>query len=147
MSATPLSTKNLVVDFSRFYILTILYEGPQHGYSILSTFKERTGKVISPSLVYPFLRQLEKKGYVIHSLKPVGAKKKKVFELTQEGLELCRQLFKRFSALVSVAIEPNLTTCTSCGCKIYEGGYKEKLNGKEMAFCCIHCAESYKRTT
>ena len=145
MSASPLNTENLVVDFSRFYILTMLYEGPRHGYSILSTFKERTGKEISPSLVYPFLRQLEKKGYVTHSLKPVGAKKKKVFELTQEGLELCRQLFKRFSALMSVAIEPTLTTCMNCGCKIYEGGHKEIVNAKEMVFCCTHCAESYKR--
>ena len=138
-------TDDLVVDFSRFYILTILYEGPQHGYSILTTFKERTGKEVSPSLVYPFLSLLERTGSVTHSLKPVGAKKKKVFELTPQGLELCRQLFKRFSALVSVAIEPSLTTCASCGCKIYEGGYKEKLNGKEIAFCCSHCAESYKR--
>ena len=139
-------TKNqdFVCDFSRFYILTILYEGPQHGYSILSTFKERTGKEISPSLVYPFLSQLEKKGLVTHSLKPVGAKKKKVFELTTEGMEMCRQLFKRFSALVSVAIESSLTACAHCGCKIFEGGYKEKFEGKELAFCCIHCANSYR---
>ncbi|TFH23710.1 PadR family transcriptional regulator [Candidatus Bathyarchaeota archaeon] len=143
MSASTLNTESLVVDFSRFYILTILYEGPQHGYRILSTFKERTGKVISPSLVYPFLCQLEKKGYVTHSLKTVGAKKKKVFELTTEGLELCRVLFKRFSVLVSVAIEPTLTICTNCGCKIYGGGYKENLNEKEHAFCCVHCAQSY----
>ncbi len=145
MPDTQPKTQDLVVDFSRFYILTMLYEGPQHGYSILSTFKERTGKEISPSLVYPFLRQLEKNKLVTHSLKPVGEKKKKVFQLTPKGLELCRQLFKRFSELVSVAIEPSMTVCASCGCKIYEGGYKETLNGKEMTFCCIHCAESYKQ--
>ena len=81
-------------DFSRFYILTMLYEAPQHGYSILSTFKERTGKEISPSLVYPFLRQLEKKGFVTHSLKPVGEKKKKVFKLTPKGVELCQTTFQ-----------------------------------------------------
>ncbi|NIQ06216.1 MAG: hypothetical protein GWO20_10990, partial [Candidatus Korarchaeota archaeon] len=46
----------LISDFSRFYILTILYEGPAHGYRILSKFKKRVGKEISPSLVYPFLR-------------------------------------------------------------------------------------------
>jgi len=83
MSTSP-KPQDFVCDFSRFYILTILSEGPQHGYSILSTFKERTGKVISPSIVYPFLSQLEKKGLVTHSLKPVGAKKKKVFELTNQ---------------------------------------------------------------
>ena len=135
----------IVSDFSRFYILTILYEGPSHGYSILSKFRKRIGKEISPSLVYPFLRQLEQKGLVKHTLKPVGAKKKKVFELTKEGKELCKQLFKRFSSLVSVAIEPSLEVCANCGCKVYEGGYREVINRKEMTFCCIHCAESYKR--
>ncbi len=144
MTNSPPKEEDYAVDFARFYILTILYEGPQHGYNILTTFKGRTGKEISPSLIYPFLKQLEKKGWVKHTLQPVGAKKKKVFELTPEGVELCRELFKRFSALVSTAIEPSLTTCSHCGCKIYEGGHTEILNGKEMAFCCIHCAESYK---
>ncbi len=134
----------IVSDFSRFYILTILYEGPQHGYSIISKFRKRIGKEISPSLVYPFLSQLQKKGLVTHSLKPVGEKKRKVFELTKKGRELCKQLFKRFSALVSVAIEPNLEVCSNCGCKVYEGGYRETIRGKEMVFCCVHCAQSYK---
>jgi DNA-binding PadR family transcriptional regulator len=137
----------IVSDFSRFYILTILYEGPQHGYSIISKFRKRIGKEISPSLVYPFLSQLEKKSLVKHSTKPVGEKKKKVFELTEKGRELCKQLFKRFSTLVSVAIEPSLEVCASCGCKVYEGGHKETIKGKEMTFCCIHCAQSYKRET
>jgi DNA-binding PadR family transcriptional regulator len=135
----------IVFDFSRFYILTILYEGPQHGYSIISKFRKRIGKEVSPSLVYPFLSQLEKKGLVNHSLRPIGEKKKKVFELTEKGRGLCKQLFKRFSALVSVAIEPSLKVCASCGCKVYEGGHREKIKGKEMTFCCVHCAQSYKR--
>ncbi len=135
----------LVSDFSRFYILTILYEGPQHGYSIISKFRKRVGKEISPSLVYPFLSKLEKRGLVKHSLKPLGQRKRKVFELTDKGRELCRQLFKRFSSLVSVAIEPGLEVCASCGCKVYEGGYREVMLGKEMTFCCVHCAESFKK--
>jgi len=143
MSAQDLD--EFVSDFSRFYILTILYEGPHHGYSIISKFKKRIGKDVSPSLVYPFLSRLEKKGLVKHSLKPVGEKKKKVFELTDKGKELCKTLFKRFSALVSVAIEPSLEICASCGCKVYEGGHRETIKGKEMTFCCVHCAESYKR--
>lgn len=138
---------DIVSDFSRFYIFTLLYEGPSHGYSILSRFEERIGKKISPSLVYPFLSQLEKKGLVKHSLKPVGEKKKKVFGLTVKGKELCKTLFKRFSALVSVAIEPSMETCASCGCKVYDGGHRETIKGKEMNFCCVHCAESYKRET
>ena len=136
----------LVSDFSRFYILTILYEGPAHGYRIISRFKKRVKKEVSPSLVYPFLKQLENKGLVKHSVKPVGEKERKVFELTQEGRELCTGLFKRFAELVSIAIEPSLYVCAHCGCKVYEGGYHETIDGKETTFCCMHCAKSYKET-
>jgi DNA-binding PadR family transcriptional regulator len=136
----------LLSDFSRFYILTILYEGPAHGYQIMSQFKKRVKKEISPSLVYPFLEQLENKGYVKHTLQPVGDKIKKVFQLTDEGRELCTCLFKRFAGLVSIAIEPSLSVCAHCGCKVYEGAYKEVIDGKEIAFCCMHCAASYKES-
>lgn len=135
----------LVSDFSRFYILTILYEGPCHGYSILTRFRKRLRKEISPSLVYPFLQRLEQKGLVRYTIEPVGEKERKVYELTEQGQELCRRLFKRFAALVSTAIEPSLNVCAHCGCKVYEGGYVETIDGKETMFCCRHCAESYKR--
>jgi DNA-binding HxlR family transcriptional regulator len=140
----------LISDFSRFYILTILYEGPAHGYSIISQFKKRVKKEISPSLVYPFLQQLEDKGLVKYTIEPVGEKERKIFELTEAGRELCTGLFKRFAELVSIAIAPSLDVCAHCGCKVYEGAYREVIDGKEMAFCCMHCAASYKeckRTT
>jgi DNA-binding PadR family transcriptional regulator len=143
----PMSTKEMdaiVSDFARFYILTILYEGPCHGYEIISKFKKRIGKEVSPSLVYPFLKELDKKGLLKHTIKSVGAKKRKVFELTEEGRELSERLFKRFSALVSIAIEPSLEVCAHCGCKVYEGGHREVIGDKEMTFCCVHCAKSYK---
>jgi DNA-binding PadR family transcriptional regulator len=146
---TKAETENideLISDFSRFYILTILYEGPAHGYQILSRFKKRVKKEVSPSLVYPFLQQLEEKGLVKHTIKPVGEKEKKVFELTEKGRELCTGLFKRFAELVSIAIEPSLYVCAHCGCKVYEGAYREIIDGKETAFCCVHCARSYKET-
>ena len=133
----------LISDFSRFYILTILYEGPAHGYQILSQFKKRVKKEVSPSLVYPFLQQLEGKGLVKHVIKPVGEKEKKVFELTNKGRELATELFKRFAELVSIAIEPSLHVCAHCGCKVYEGGHKETFGGVELMFCCMHCAHSY----
>jgi DNA-binding PadR family transcriptional regulator len=146
---TEAKTENideLISDFSRFYILTILYEGPAHGYQILSRFKKRVKKEVSPSLVYPFLQQLEEKGLVKHTIKHIGEKEKKVFELTTKGRELCIGLFKRFAELVSIAIEPSLYVCAHCGCKVYEGAYREIIDGKETAFCCVHCARSYKET-
>lgn len=136
---------DLISDFSRFYILTILYEGPAHGYSILSNFRKRVGKEVSPSLVYPFLRRLEQKGLVKRTDKPVGEKERKIFELTEEGRTLCTRLFKRFASLVSIAIEPSLEVCAHCGCKVYEGGYREVIEGRKTSFCCKHCASSYKK--
>jgi DNA-binding PadR family transcriptional regulator len=140
----PANIDEIISDFSRFYILTMLYEAPAHGYSIINQFKKRVKKEISPSLVYPFLQQLEEKGLVTHTKKPVGEKEKKIFELTEEGRELCTGLFKRFATLVSIAIEPSLYVCAHCGCKVYEGGYREVIECKETAFCCMHCARSYK---
>ncbi len=131
-------------DFSRFYILTILYEGPAHGYNIISRFRNRLKKDISPSLVYPFLQSLEQGGLVKSFVKPIGEKERRIYELTDEGKQLCNQLFKRFASLLSTAIEPSLNVCSHCGCKVYEGGYIEKINGREIMFCCKHCAKSYK---
>ena len=145
-SKEPENIDELISDFSRFYILTILYEGPANGYSIISRFRKRVKKEVSPSLVYPFLQQLEQKGLVSHTKKPVGEKEKKVFELTQSGRELCTDLFKRFADIVSIAIEPSLYICAHCGCKVYKGAYREVIDSKETAFCCIHCARSYKET-
>ncbi len=144
--ANSAEINEIVSDFSRVYILTILHEGPVHGYQIISRFKKVIGKEVSPSLVYPFLKQLEQKGLVTHTLKPVGAKKRKVFELTIDGKEFSEQLFKRFSELISVALEPSLEVCAHCGCKVYEGGYTERIKDKELKFCCIHCAASYKQS-
>jgi DNA-binding PadR family transcriptional regulator len=143
----PAEINEIVSDFSRVYILTILHEGPVHGYEIISKFKRVIGKDVSPSLVYPFLKQLEQKGLVTYALKPVGAKKRKIFELTAEGKEFSEQLFKRFSELISVALEPSLEVCAHCGCKVLEGsGYTERIKDRELTFCCIHCAASYKST-
>jgi DNA-binding PadR family transcriptional regulator len=55
-------------------------------------------------LIYTFLKQLEEKGLIRYSTKMVGIKKKKESVRTIEGKELCKQLFKHYSALVPIAI-------------------------------------------
>jgi DNA-binding PadR family transcriptional regulator len=135
---------NLISDFARFYILMILYEGPTHGYGILRKFESRVGRKISPGLVYPFLQKLEERGLIVYTVEMVGEKERKIYKLTDEGTALTNRLFRRFAHLVSVAIEPSLDVCAHCGCKIYEGGHREVIDGEELVFCCVHCAGSYK---
>ncbi len=141
---SDIDTNEFLSDFSRFQILLLLYEGPRHGYNILSEFKKRIGKEISPSLVYPFLQRLQERELVSQTIKKIGKKEKKEYALTPQGQELCEHLFKRFATLVSAAIEPSLEVCYNCGCKIYEGGYHETISNQERSFCCKHCAASYK---
>ena len=135
---------DLISDFSRFYILTILYEGPDHGYGILRKFNTRVGKKISSGFVYPFLQKLEEKKLIIVKSEMHGDREKKLYTLTDEGVVFCNRLFKRFANLVTVAIQPSLDVCAHCGCKMYEGGYRETIDGEDLVFCCIHCAASYK---
>jgi DNA-binding PadR family transcriptional regulator len=134
----------LISDFSRFYILTILYEGSDHGYGILRKFNDRVGKKISSGFVYPFLQQLEEKKLILAQSEMQGDRERKLYTLTDEGVVFCNRLFKRFAKLVTVAIQPGLDVCAHCGCKMYEGGYRETIGGKDLVFCCVHCAASYK---
>jgi DNA-binding PadR family transcriptional regulator len=136
--------QNIVSDFSRFYILTILYEGPSHGYNIMKRFEERVGRKISPGLVYPFLQKMEARGYITFDVEMIGEKERKIYHLTEEGVKFSNQMFTRFAGIVSTALEPSLDTCTHCGCKIYEGAHMENIDGVEMSFCCIHCSSHYK---
>jgi hypothetical protein len=94
--------------------------------------------------VYPFLQKLEEKGLITYTSEMVGEKERKIYDLTEEGRRLCVLLFRRFANLISTALEPSLDVCAHCGCKVYEGGHREIIDGVETNFCCVHCANSYK---
>jgi DNA-binding PadR family transcriptional regulator len=95
----------LVSDFSRFYLLTILYEGPTYGYSIMRKFNNRIGKKISLDLIYPFLQQLEEKKLILVKSEMIGNEEKNFYNLTEEGRAFCNRLFKRFANLFTFTIE------------------------------------------
>ncbi len=136
---------NILSDFSQFYILLLLSEGPSHGYALIKAFRERTGRNLSAGTLYPFLHKLQERGLVTQEDRPVGKKPRTIYSLTKKGREFCERLFERFAAITASAIEPRLETCASCGVKIYDGGYYEVIDGRKMAFCCKHCAAAYKR--
>jgi len=137
-------SEDVALDMIRSSIILLLNEKPLHGYAIMKEVENRIGKPVNPSLLYPFLKKLEKNDLVRSTRKPVGQKPKTVYELTAAGRKLAARIYKRIASMVSVAIEPNLSVCFHCGCKIYEGGYREVIGDKERIFCCIHCAQAYK---
>ncbi len=137
-------SSSLLTDFSRFYILLLLFEGRKHGYQLMSAVQERLGQSISPSLVYPFLKLLEKQGLVKCESKNVGQKTRKIYSLTKEGRVLCGKLFKQFTTIVSTAIEPSMQVCAHCGCRVYKDAHFETVDGKKTAFCCMYCARAFR---
>jgi PadR family transcriptional regulator len=133
-----------LTDFSRFYILQLLFERQIHGYQIMSSIEERLGQKTSPSLVYPFLKRLEEQGLVRCESKNYGHKMRKIYSLTASGRSLCVKLFRQFTTLVSTAIEPSMQVCAHCGCRVYKDAYYEGIEGRKIAFCCKYCARAYR---
>ena len=141
--SNQMEAKEIASDMSRLIILSMLFGGPMHGYQILEELEARLGRRISPGLIYPFLRQLEERKLLRHKEVQIGRKTKKVYELTVNGKRFCMNIFKRVATMVSQAIEPTLNACAHCGCKVYQGGHIEEVEGRKMMFCCVHCAQTY----
>ena len=132
-----------VTNMIKFCTLYLFATGPKHGYELMKELEEKLGRKISASNIYPFLDTLIKNRLI--KVQKTGKREKKTYVLTQEGKKFTRNIFNRFGDLIDIAIEPKLTTCAHCSCKVYEGGYTEKIKGKLLKFCCMHCARSYKK--
>ena len=131
-----------VTNMAKFYMLLMLSEKPVSGYDMIKGIGERLERKISPGQVYPFLSKLQASKY-IKTGEP-GPRERKTYSLTNEGRAFVKKMLLHFGELVDIAVEPRLTVCAHCGCKVYEGGYREKINGREVVFCCVHCAKAFK---
>jgi DNA-binding PadR family transcriptional regulator len=137
---------DMATDLVRCTVLMLLYGQPcLHGYALMELLQARLGKVISPAIIYPFLASLLESGYVTSKRETEGRRVKILYTITPEGRRFSRRVFKRVSLIVSTAINPGLSSCAHCGCKLYEAGHKEKVDGHQMTFCCVHCAAAYRR--
>lgn len=67
----------------RLYLLSLLAEGPRHGYDIIQALADRTGGTYTPSAgtIYPRLAKLEEEGLV----SKVADGRKTVYEITDAG--------------------------------------------------------------
>lgn len=132
--------KNLV----NLLIIFSLWEGKKHGYELMNEIQNKTGKRPSTSQIYPFLEKLNKNDLV--EIVETGKRGKKIYALTDKGEKFVETKLRMFSNIISATIEKDLTVCAHCGCKVYEGGYKERIKDEKLVFCCKHCANSYKKS-
>lgn len=131
-----------VSNLVRFYALVLLLERKHHGYELMKEIGHRLDKKISAGQMYPFLAELEQNKLVRASA--AGVREKTAYELSPEGKKFAQSMISRFGGLLEIALKPHLTVCTHCGCKVFDGGVVEKINDRDLKFCCSHCAASYK---
>ncbi len=137
---------DMATDLVRCTLLMLLYDQPcLHGYALMEMLQARLGKAISPAIIYPFLASLLKSQYVTSKQEKDGGRVKILYTMTPEGKRFSRRVFKRLSLIVSTAVNPGVTTCAHCSCRLYEAGYKEEIDGRRTTFCCVHCATAYKQ--
>ncbi|MFX0008745.1 MAG: PadR family transcriptional regulator [Candidatus Hermodarchaeota archaeon] len=135
-----------IQNLTRFYTLVLLKSKKSvTGYYIIKKLGSDLGKTASPTYIYDFLNKLQSEGYI----KPVPtpkSKKSKGFQLTPAGIEFIDSILNRFGNLIEATIESKLKICASCGVKLYDDFHVETVNGKEMNFCCTHCAKAFKES-
>ena len=131
-----------VTNIIKFYTILLLYKKPMHGYELIKKLKECAFQNISASHVYPFLKLLKKNKLI--ALKDSGKREKKQYNLTKDGKKFANEMINRFSVMIDTTIKKKVKKCAHCSCKVYEGGYKTIIKKKQLYFCCVHCAKSFK---
>ncbi len=69
-------------------VLQFLSQQPMHGYQIITRIRRSFGVYFGPSTIYPMLGNLEKKGYVKSTWNMETERPRKIYNLTNDGLNL-----------------------------------------------------------
>lgn len=131
-----------VTNIVKLYALLLLSEKKKHGYELIKEIGAKLDKRISAGEIYPFLNRLKKAGYI--KVDSSGKRDKKTYMLTPAGRKFVKSMLAKFANLIELAIEPSLTQCSHCGCKIFGSGFIKKIRGRSFAFCCKYCARGFE---
>lgn len=123
-----------VTSLAKLQVLVLLHQSPRHGYEIIRKASSALGRPVGAGQVYPFLRALERKGYLAAGKR--GQRERKVYSLTPKGRAFVRSLLTRFAEIAEATLASRVRKCAHCGCEIYRGGYQSR--GK--LYCCRRCA-------
>jgi PadR family transcriptional regulator PadR len=91
-------------------ILTVLSDGPRHGYAIAHEIEKRSGDVLKfkHGTLYPALHALELDGLIAGAWEHAGERPRKVYRITASGqgeLEKRLKAWKSFSTAINNVVE------------------------------------------
>ena len=125
----------------KLHTIISLNNSGKNGYGLMKELSNKLDRKISASHVYPFLKEL-KQNYLVN-YRQIG--REKIYNLTEAGTKFVNETLLKFNDIIQESLKTKLTKCIHCGCEVYNNKYKEIVNGNNLAFCCCHCASSYKR--
>jgi DNA-binding PadR family transcriptional regulator len=80
--------KQLTKGLLDLIVLGMLKKKSMHGYGIISNIRKKFGIYFGPSTVYPFLKNMEEKGYIKSVWDMKHDRPRKVFSLTHQGNDI-----------------------------------------------------------
>jgi len=83
--------KRIVKRYVEILVLDELRKHELHGYGFIDLIRRRYSFEPSPSMIYPILKDLMKKGFVEARERYSGSKKYIVYRITEKGLEFLRE--------------------------------------------------------
>jgi len=87
--------KSFLRGLERPLILWLLSKRTFHGYGIIKELREHVGIEVKPSVLYPFLHQLEDTGFIAGRWIKEGGRNVKYYSLTSKG-EILLNKMKEF---------------------------------------------------
>ena len=99
----PVKTKTIVP----LLILHLLGKGPEHGYGLMERIAKLTGDVmpVNPNTMYPLLRRLEERGFVVGTWEHPDRRSRRLYRLTRAGAERYQQIRVRVRPHLDQLIE------------------------------------------
>ncbi|MFE5239871.1 MULTISPECIES: PadR family transcriptional regulator [unclassified Streptomyces] len=92
-------------------LLAVLEQGPLHGYAIIAAVQRRSGGVVElrTGTIYPALNRLERTGLLSSSWESVGERRRRCYELTEEGRRTLageRTAWDEFTTAIGSVLNP-----------------------------------------
>lgn len=117
-SETEISLTKLLKGNTAVFILSVLKEGPSHGYAIYYEIARRSNNVLKfkQGTVYPLLHILEQEGLIQsewQEVTPGNQRKRRVYSITEAGLKSLDEKLEAWrvfsQAMVDLTgVEPNV---------------------------------------
>ena len=93
--------KQLTRGLLDIIVLEFLRSEGMHGYKIITLIRKNFGAYFGPSTIYPFLTDLQEKGYITSQWDTKYDRPRKVYTITSEGHNMLTGIELSFSTIVS----------------------------------------------